>query len=65
LKSTPNPTTLANDLRRAQIALLRRGELASIKNGELWTFSRDGTQSAPAPDENTGLQGLFPFDFFP
>jgi len=58
LKSTPTPTTLANDLRRAQIALLRRGELASIKNDELWTFSRDGTQSAPAPDESTGLQGL-------
>lgn len=59
-KSTPSSTTLVNDLRRAQITLLRRGELASIgpKNGELWTFSRDGTQSAPVPDEISGLQGI-------
>ena len=51
------PLALANDLRRAQISLLHRGELASTKNGELWTFSRDSVQSAPVPDESSGLQG--------
>ena len=55
--STPTPITLAHDLRRAQVALLRRGELVNTKDGELWTFSRDGVLSAPVPDENSGLQG--------
>lgn len=51
-------TTLTNDLRRAQINLLRRCELASIKSGELWTFSKDGVQLAPTPEEGSGLQGI-------
>lgn len=56
-KSTAAPTTFDSELRRAQITLLRRGQLVNVSNGELWTFSRDGAQFAPIPDENTGLQG--------